>query len=123
MPDQLQIKFEFTAAEMAVMSFIRRGRDNAISMGDLSDAVAGCLERSFPTRELQDIIKHMIEEHGILICSSTGKNHGYYFPETQEDLDRGRNQLINRIRSTAARLKAVDKKAYEEIFGQGNLNV
>lgn len=70
------------------------------------------------TRELQDVIKHIIEEHGIMIASATGRNHGYYFPATEKEYRDAVDQLKHRIISLAKRIRACDRAAFEEIFGQ-----
>ena len=98
--------------EIAAVRLIPRGRANAIPMAALAGAL--CMT----TRNLQDVIKNLIEVRGVLVCSSCGKNHGFYLPESIEDYERGRNQIIHRIKSLASRLRAIDKQAYEEIFGQ-----
>ncbi len=116
MTDQLGINFDapkgLTMDELRVVQSIRRGRENAISMPALA-AICG-----MKTRVLQDVIKHLIEDHDVLIASATGKNHGYYYPTSREELMAARAQLIHRIVSTAKRLKAIDKTALEEIHGQ-----
>ena len=106
-----------TDIESRVFSLIQRGRGNAISMSALAEAVG------IATRELQDVIKHLIEDHGVLIASATGKNHGYYYPVTEDELISARAQIIHRIQSLARRLRAIDKEAFEEIFGQGRMEI
>jgi biotin operon repressor len=123
MTEQIQINFESPAAggmtnlETRVLSLIQRGRENAISMPALA---AGC---GISTRELQSIVKHLIEEHGVLIASATGKNHGYYYPETEEEFRAAADQLVHRIISLAKRLRAMNKESYERIFGQGRMEL
>ncbi len=112
---------DMTDIETRVISLIQRGRENAISMPALADACG------ISTRELQSIIQHLINDHGILIASATGKGkgdtkrHGYYYPVTEEELLSARTQIIHRIISLAKRLKSIDRQAYEKIFGQENI--
>ena len=106
-----------TDAESRILSLIQRGRENAISMSALAEAVG------IATRELQDVIKHLIEDHGVLIASATGKNHGYYYPVTEDELVSARAQIIHRIQSLARRLRAIDKEAYETIFGGARFDI
>ena len=115
MIEQLQIGSDFTAVELLVMARIGRGRDNAVPMPTL----AGLVDIS--TRELQSIIAHLIEDHGVLISSATGKNHGYYYPASEAEFKAGALQLEHRIISLAKRLRALNKESYEAIFGQGRL--
>ena len=108
---------QLTDVEVQVLFLIQRGRENAISMSALAGAVG------ISTRELQDVIKHLIEDHGVLIASATGKNHGYYYPVTEDELISARAQIIHRIQSLARRLRAIDREAFEEIFGQGRMEL
>ena len=109
--------------EARVLSLIQLGRGNAISMQALASAVGAWHAKPLHTRELQDVIKHLIEDHGVLIASATGRNHGYYYPVTEDELISARAQIIHRIQSLARRLRAIDKEAYEEIFGQGRMEI
>lgn len=121
--NQITIDFDalpdgMTDQEMRVLALIQRGRENAISMPTL----AATLDIS--TRDLQHVIKHLIEDHAVLIASATGKGrgddkkHGYYYPITEDELLSARTQLIHRIISTAKRLRAIDRNALEDIHGQ-----
>jgi hypothetical protein len=56
-----------------------------------------------------------------MIASATGKNHGYYLPQTEDEYRAAVNQLKHRIISLARRIRAIDRQAYEEIFGQREL--
>jgi biotin operon repressor len=105
---------KFSAAESAVLQRLRKGRTNAVSMPTLAAALA------ISTRDLQHLVKHLREEHGILITSSCGKNPGYYYPQTQEEHAAGIRQIEHRIISLARLLKSQNKAAYERIFGQVN---
>jgi len=117
--DQLQINFDgpqgLSEIEAKVLSLIQRGRENAISMPALANACG------IKTRELQQVIQGMINERGVFIASATGRNHGYYIPETADEYKNAVDQLKHRIISLARRIRAMDKAAYHEIFGQGNI--
>lgn len=106
-----------SVAERRILDLLPSGRENAISMPRLAELV--CVS----TRELQSLIQHLINDHGIMIASATGKNHGYFYPETAEEYRAAVDQLKHRIISLARRIRAIDRTAYEEIFGQGKLNV
>ena len=116
---QLQINFDgpqvLTEIERQVLSLIQRGRQNAIAMPALANACG------ISTRELQQIIQGLINDRGVFIASATGKNHGYYIPETAEEYRAAVDQLKHRIISLARRIRAMDRAAFEEIFGQGNI--
>jgi hypothetical protein len=119
---QFQIDFEkspfgrdLTHEEQRILSLLRRGRENANSVKWLASMVGVSQVR------LRATVKHLVEHHGYLICSSTGKNPGFYYPQDSKEYKAGVKQYINRIRSLAKRIRAMDKEAYEEIFGQTNI--
>lgn len=124
MTDQLRMDFErkdsgqagMTKDERAVLALIQRGRENAISMSALAEAV------EISTRELQDVIKHLIEDHGVLIASATGRFHGYFYPASEAEYKAAVDQLRHRIISLARRIRAIDRQAFEDIFGQGRMD-
>lgn len=117
--DQHRINFDsadtISPIEREVLFLIRPGRDNAISMSALAEAVG------ISTRELQQIIQRLINGRGVAIASATGRNHGYYLPETAEEYKAATDQLKHRIIALAHRIRSLDRAAYEEIFGQGNI--
>lgn len=100
-----------------MLSLLPRGRENAISMPALAEAVG------ITTRDLQQTIQHLINDHGVMIASATGRNHGYYFPESKEEYRAAVDQLKHRIISLARRIRAIDQIAFEEIFGQNRINL
>ena len=110
------LQWDMTNQELRILSLIQRGRTNAISMPALANACG------ISTRELQSTIQHLINDHGVLIASATGKiHHGYFYPEGEAEYKAAVDQLRHRIISLAKRIRAIDKTAFEEIFGQGNL--
>ena len=121
MNDQLQINFDgplgLTETERNVLSLIQPGRENAISMSALASSVM------ISTRELQSIIQSLINDRGVLIASATGKNHGYYVPQTPEETKAATDQLKHRIINLARRIRSLDRTAYEEIFGQTRMEI
>ena len=108
-------QIQMTHIETAILALIQRGRESAISMSALAGSVG------ISTRELQQIIQHLINDHGVLIASATGKQHGYYYPDGEEEFRAAVDQLKHRIISLARRIRAIDSAAYEEIFGQGRI--
>ena len=106
---------DLTRVEENVLRNLRRGKESAIAMPVLAEAVG------VSTRELQSVIQHLINDHGVLIASSCGKPSGYYYPQCIEDYRAGARQLKNRIIQLARRLRKMDQETYEQLFGQGNL--
>jgi len=120
MPDQLSLDFDrpaLTEEQKQILSLLRKGRKNAIREKALS-AMTG-----ISGVRVRQIIKHLTEHHGVLVVSSTANPPGFYFPETREEYRAGVAQYVNRIRSLAVRLRAMDREAYESLFGQERLAI
>jgi hypothetical protein len=120
MPDQLSLDFDrpaLTEEQELIFNLLRKGRKNAIREKTLS-AMTG-----ISGVRVRQIIKHLTEHHGILVVSSTANPPGFYFPETREEYRAGVAQYVNRIRSLAGRLRAMDREAYESLFGQERLAI
>ena len=125
MADQIQIDFtkplpspvhriELQPQERRVLELIRTGRPNARQAREIAELIG---EGEVTARR---IVKHLVENHNVLIVSSTTKPAGYYFPTGPEEQRAGARQLIGRIRSMAKRLKEIDRESAEKIFGQTN---
>ena len=99
-------------AERRLLSHICEGRENAISVSRLMDL---CGMSDVMVRQT---VKHLVEEHCCLIVSATGSPSGFYFPADREEFSRGVSQYVHRIASLARRVRAMDRAAYEKIFGQ-----
>lgn len=100
--------------EKRVLDLIRTGRCNARQAREIAELVG--------TGEVtaRRIIKHLVEHHNVLIVSSTTKPAGYFYPVDAEEQRAGSQQIINRIRSMAKRLREMDRETAEKIFGQRN---
>ena len=70
-----------------------RGLRNAISV----PSMAGQLGVS--TRTAQDLKKTLVEVHGVSIGSSCGRKHGWYLPETQNEVEATMKQYRSRVKS------------------------
>jgi hypothetical protein len=110
--EQSQTTLEYTREELVILGLLQHGRQSATSVDTLAD-YAGV-----SSLRVRQVVKHLTEEHGHLIVSSTGKPSGYFFPQDESEFKAGIKQYIHRIRSLARRIKAMDREAYEEIFGQ-----
>ncbi|MCI0764785.1 hypothetical protein [Bacillus sp. TL12] len=80
-----------TERENKVLSLIRQGKENAITVKDIISVIGGNDE------EIRAIVRRLIEKHGYLIGSS---NHigrsGYYCPETNEEKEEAVSKLEKR---------------------------
>ncbi len=119
MPEQLGLfdRPDLSEEERAVYLLIRRGRPHAVSVRSIR-AVTG-----MDDVRVRKLVKHLIEEHGVLICSATRQPVGYYLPETEDEYKAGAAQIVSRIRSLARRLRAVDRAAFETIFGNERITI
>ncbi len=109
---QMQIRYDMTGHEMRLLELLRHGRQSARSVSFLSE------QTGLSSVEVRRIVKHLVEEHNIMIVSAVGSPAGYYYPVTNEEYMAGVKQLENRIISLAKRLRAINRQAYERIFGQ-----
>jgi hypothetical protein len=84
-----------TPLESQFLSILQahRGLRHAVSVPSMA-AQLGVL-----TRTAQDIKKTLVEQHGISIGSSCGKQHGWYLPETQSEVEATMRQYRNRVKS------------------------
>ena len=100
--------------EWLVANLIRlhQGRAEAISMSALAR------EAGLGTRQLQRIIKHLIEDHGEPIGSATGQPTGYYLITDEPEVRAAVAQLEHRLGSLARRIARLRRIAPEEVFGQ-----
>jgi hypothetical protein len=74
-------------------------------------------------RTVQELVKHLIEEHGYPIGSATGDPHGYYWITTAEEQARAEQQLVHRIISIARRLARLRKNTPHAILLQLSLDM
>ncbi|MFD6507997.1 hypothetical protein [Bacillus sp. NPDC060175] len=84
-------KNTLTERENKVLSLIRQGKENAITVKDIISVIGGNNE------EIRAIVRRLIEKHGYLIGSS---NHigrsGYYRPKTNEEKEEAVSKLEKR---------------------------
>jgi len=118
MPEQGMLDFGgpvLTEEQRLIHSLLCKGRANARSVKCLS------LATGINGVRVRQIIKHLVEEHAILVVSSTANPPGFFFPETKEEYGAGVGQLVHRIVSLARRLRALDIEFYEQILGGSRL--
>lgn len=80
-----------TEREKQVLSLIRQGKENAITVKDIIVVIGGGDE------EIRAAVRRLIEKHGYLIGSSNriGRS-GYYLPETEEEKEEAVSKLEKR---------------------------
>jgi hypothetical protein len=83
----------FLESQFLTTLHAHRGLRNAISVPSMA------AQLGVSTRTAQDIKKRLVEQHGISIGSSCGKQHGWYLPETQSEVEATMKQYRNRVRS------------------------
>ena len=102
--------------EQKIINYLKRwhsGRNRATTFKSLSVALA------IPTRELRDIVAHLVSEHKCLIGSISSK--GYFWIQDQSDYKHARAEILSRIRKLKTRLDGLDLGWAEEKNGQFNL--
>lgn len=84
-----------TPLESKFLSILQahRGLKRAVSVPSMATHLG------ISTRTAQDIKKILVEQHGISIGSSCGKQHGWYLPETQGEVEATMKQYRNRVKS------------------------
>lgn len=84
-----------TERENKVLSLIKQGKENAITVKDIISVIGGNDE------EIRAIVRRLIEKHGYLIGSSNriGRS-GYYCPETNEE----KEEAISKLEKRAAEI-------------------
>ena len=97
-------KTMLTEREHKVLSLIRQGKENAITVKDIISVIGGNDE------EIRGIVWRLIEKHGYLIGSS---NHigrsGYYRPETNEEKEEAVSKLEKRASEILKRANIMRK--------------
>lgn len=105
---QLMLEFhelEITREEAVISRIIEAhpGRQNAIPVGELA-ARTGIDER-----RVRDIVKHLIERHGLPVGSSTVEPPGYYLIVDNKERLEVRRSLVRRALSILERARAYDR--------------
>lgn len=105
--DQLAIRnSEARRKAVAVLTRIRRakGRAAAVSMHAIAE------ETEIAPRDIQAIVKALVEERHLPIGTLWKKPYGYFWIATKEELREVRNQFIRRGASTLAHARAYDNE-------------
>lgn len=121
MPSQLSI-FDHDLSnldpeEAAVWRVIRerRGRESAIKV----DTVAW--QTGLSGVKVRETVSHLVNEHGKLIGSGTGKPPGFYVITDEGELREHIRSLRHRGIMCLVRAAALSKTSVEEIFKQGKI--
>jgi hypothetical protein len=93
-----------------------RGRANALQVRHFAQLVG------VDERRAQILVKHLVEDHGVLIGSAVTRPFGYYIPETPEEVRAVTAQLYHRIASLAVRIARIKRISVEEVYGQMRLD-
>jgi len=105
--EQLDIRdSEARRKAIAVLTRIRRckGRAAAVSMHAIAE------ETEIAPRDIQAIVKALVEERHLPIGTATSKPYGYFWIATEAELRAVRNQFIRRGASTLAHARAFDNE-------------
>ena len=117
MHSQLGIDFckEMTGEELRILRNLKPGRQNATPVPVLARLVG------VPERRLQQIVRHLISDHGKLIGSVTSPPTGYYLITCEREVQEVCSRLRHRAISILHRVAKLRKTSVIDIFGQGEL--
>jgi hypothetical protein len=103
-----------------VLALIRTriGRDRAVSMHAISEQLG------LSTRDIQDIVKFLVEERSWPIGSATSKPFGYYLIRSEEELRQNYQHFVRRGVSNLRHARAYKKASIVgPIVGQLEMEV
>jgi len=107
-----------THEEQHILSLLRRGRENALSVPFLASMVGMSGVR------LRTIVRHLIIEHRVGIGSHTGgkeKLPGYFLLAKEKEIDAVYKSLSKRGIRILQRAAELKKISLEEVFHQGRI--
>jgi len=111
---------DLTAEEARVLATVRarRGKAAAIPVPDLA------VEAGMDERRVQQVVKHLVEEHQAPVGTATTAPCGYYWIVTDEERREVRNSLVRRAVSTLRRARAYDRSGWVAgLIGQAELEL
>ena len=91
-----------------------QGLARAISVAEM--AVALGFERDKAGQRRAQLIKASVVEQGHLVGSSCGHSHGWYMPQTQQEIDATLGQYKARIRALAETIRKTEGAAALDRF-------
>lgn len=114
MNETLALPLERSEGERRIMEILRecRGRRFAVGKSQLA------LRTGIHERTVRELIKHLIEEHGEPIGSTSGEPHGYYLISSAEEQAHAEQELRGRIIELARRLGCLQRNQPAEVLGQ-----
>ena len=120
MPKQLGINFEnasehLTDEEREVLRSLKAGRDKAQAVAAVAQFVG------VTPRRLQEIVRHLINEHGEPIGSATSRPTGYYFINDAKEIEDVCQALRHRAICILHRVAKLKKSTVVTVFRQGEL--
>jgi predicted transcriptional regulator len=113
--DQIGFDFDLASEERIVLDLIRTGRDNARRVDDIAAAA------NFARRHIEEIVKHLIEDHCYCIGTGTKEPFGYYMITDPAEIENVYASLRRRGISTLYRAARLKKISVQAVFGQGEL--
>lgn len=103
---------DLDAEEMAVVRALPWGRASARQVREIARAAG------IPARRVQELVRHLLHEHGIPIGTTMEAPYGNYLIDTAEDLARTVALLRKRGLSNLARAAALKRQALGRFLGE-----
>lgn len=103
-----------------VLAIVSRcvGRENSITMHEITAQTA------IPTRDVQAIVKFLVEERGFAIGTATSRPFGYYMIRSVRELEDNYRHFIRRGVSNLKHARAFSKAStVEDIVGQVKIEI
>lgn len=110
---------ELTDLERACVSALENtglGRENAISAGNLAMQIG--LNWKSGTRDLRELINHLIMTHKLPIMCEAGIGGGYYFPANMEEPERFKQAFHRRAMTSLVKMSRGIKASYVDTIIQ-----
>jgi ribosomal protein S25 len=95
-----------------ILSCLKFGKENAITQWEIAE------KTGINARRVRQMIRELIEQHGVCIGSTPHQPAGYYLCQTKEELDENYNRLIKQAKKIMSRAVVFQKEPSAEIRGQ-----
>lgn len=115
--NQLAFNFELTDDERQILSLLRKGRANAISVRELTEATG------LNEKKVRQTVRDLIMERWVLIGSAVHYPPGYYLPETADEAITATKSMAHRGIMILMRVAKMRRESIELVFNQARLDL
>ncbi len=115
--DQLAFSFELTDEERQILTLLRKGRANAITVRELSE------ETGLNEKIIRQTVRDLIMDRWILIGSAVHHPAGYFIPETADEAIAATKSIRHRGIMILMRAARLQRASLELVFNQARLEL